>query len=138
VTPDALIVIEGKRTEPTATTDTTWLRGRHQIWRHIDAAWEIRGRRAVYGFFIVEAAPGETAVPQHWTDAAAACLTSDALRSSFPHRSEAEAKRISQCFLGVATWRQVCDRFRIDWRSLPDRVTGVDALAGSSKFEPAD
>ncbi len=57
-TPDALIVIEGKRTEPKPTTDTTWLSGRHQIWRHIDAAWECRGHRKVFGMYIVEGDKG--------------------------------------------------------------------------------
>ena len=51
-TPGALVVIEGKRTEPGPTTDTTWMSGRHQIWRHLDAAWEIRGRRSVFGLFL--------------------------------------------------------------------------------------
>ena len=51
VSHDALVVIEGKRTERGPTVKTEWLVGRHQIWRHLDAAWEIRGRREVYGFF---------------------------------------------------------------------------------------
>jgi hypothetical protein len=121
---DALVVIEGKRTEPATTTDTTWLRGRHQIWRHLDAAWEIRGRRAVYGFFIIEseADSGDGSVPERWRSAGTACLAPEALRSSFPHRSEHEAQAISRCYLGVTTWRHVCERFGIDWRGLPNEV----------------
>src|ERR1700733_9989689 len=65
-TPDALVVIEGKRTEPGPTLDTTWLSGRHQIWRHIDAAWEIRGRRRVFGFFIVQSQDSDGGLPPHW------------------------------------------------------------------------
>jgi hypothetical protein len=124
VAQDALVVIEGKRTERTTTTDTTWLKGRHQIWRHLDAAWEIRGRRSVYGFFIVEsdsnAADGS--IPEDWRLASASCLAPEALHSSFPHRSEREVRAISQCFLGMTTWRQVCERFGIDWGSLPNEV----------------
>lgn len=30
-TPDAVIVVEGKRTEPGPTTETTWMPGRHQM-----------------------------------------------------------------------------------------------------------
>jgi hypothetical protein len=123
VTPTALVVIEGKRTEPAATVDTTWLQGRHQIWRHMDAAWEIRANRDVYGFFIVEgASPVPTVVPPRWTTAATECLTPSALRSSFPHRSTDEVAAISRCLLGVATWQQVCERFGIDWRMLPEKV----------------
>jgi hypothetical protein len=62
-TPDALIVVEGKRTEAGPSTATKWLPGRHQMWRHIDAAWELKGRRRVYGFFIVETYNG--AIPAH-------------------------------------------------------------------------
>jgi hypothetical protein len=124
---DALVVVEGKRTEPASTTSTTWLDGRHQIWRHLDAAWEIRGRRAVYGLFIVEsdpAAPGG-AVPERWRAASDHCLMPDSLRTSFPHRSADEAEAISRCYLGVTTWRQVCERFRIDWEVLPHDTSGL-------------
>jgi hypothetical protein len=124
VTPSALVVVEGKRTEPGATIDTTWLNGRHQIWRHIDAAWEIRGTRAVYGFFIVEGAAADRPdVPPQWSAAATDCLSPGARRSSFPHRSADEVTAISRCFLGVTTWQQVCARFSIDWQSLPDEVS---------------
>jgi hypothetical protein len=124
---DALVVIEGKRTESTTTTDTTWLNGRHQIWRHLDAAWEIRGRRAVYGFFIVESEVDSCSVPEHWQSTSAACLAPDVLRSSFPHRSEFEVQAISRCYLGVTTWRHVCERFSIDWRALPHEVPTAGA-----------
>ena len=125
---DALVVIEGKRTESNATTDTTWLRGRHQIWRHIDAAWELRGRRAVYGFFIVESDPAgsDGSVPEVWREAAQACIHPEALRTSFPHRSREEVIAISRCFLGVTTWRMVCERFQIDWRTLPHEVSSIN------------
>jgi hypothetical protein len=123
---DALVVIEGKRTEPTTTTDTTWLTGRHQMWRHLDAAWEVRGRRAVFGFFIVES-EADGSLSEHWRSAAASCLGPDTLRSSFPHRSSSEIDAISRCYLGVTTWRQVCDRFQIDWRRLPHDTSRLGA-----------
>jgi hypothetical protein len=126
---DALVVIEGKRTEPTATVETKWLDGRHQIWRHIDAAWEIRGRRAVYGFFIVEsdAFSSDGSVPELWNELARNCAHSSALLSSFPHRSAAEVSAISRCLLGVTTWRKVCEQFHIDWRTLPHEVASSDS-----------
>jgi len=122
VAKDALVVIEGKRTEATATEKTEWLDGRHQIWRHIDAAWEIRGPRDVYGFFIVEADRDskDGAVPEHWRREAEKCLKQDALRTNFPYRSAHEIAAISRCFLGVTTWRKVCDRFGIDYSKLPE------------------
>ena len=121
---DAIVVIEGKRTEPTATVETKWLGGRHQIWRHIDAAWEIRGRRSVYGFFIVEsdALSTDGSVPELWNELTRNCTHSSSLQSSFPHRSAAEVSAISRCFLGVTTWRKVCAEFGINWESMPDQV----------------
>jgi hypothetical protein len=129
VTRDALVVVEGKRTEHSTTNDTKWLTGRHQIWRHIDAAWEIRGKRAVYGFFIVEsdAASADGSVPEQWRKAGQECLDPQALRTSFPHRSAEEVAAISRCYLGVTTWRQVCEQFHIDWRTLPHEVSRLGA-----------
>jgi hypothetical protein len=121
-TRDALVVIEGKRTESGPTVDTTWLTGRHQIWRHIDAAWEIRGRRQVFGFFLVE---GTTRgdVPEVWQRAFADALAPSSLASSFPHRSAAESAAIASCFVGGTTWQRVCSAFGIEFADLPDRVS---------------
>jgi hypothetical protein len=118
---DAIVVIEGKRTEPGPTIETTWLVGRHQIWRHIDGAWEIRGRRRVYGFFIVDGVEGTSRVPSNWQQAAADALKVQALEASFPHRSHAEREEIASCLLGVTTWQAICGHFGIDYSALPDR-----------------
>lgn len=101
-TPDALIVIEGKRTEREPTTRTKWMSGRHQIWRHIDAAWEIRGSRRVFGCFIVEGGMDglDAAVPDLWVEAFGNTLSPATLEASFPHRSIAERAEIKNCFLG--------------------------------------
>lgn len=127
-TPSALIVIEGKRTEAGPTTKTKWMSGRHQMWRHLDAAWEIRGSRAVYGFFLVEgqaSAPHE--VPGVWIDAAAATLSPDVVGSSLPHRGDVERREMAGCFLGVATWQHVCSSFGIAFERLPDTVPPLDS-----------
>ncbi|MFZ0879426.1 MAG: hypothetical protein WA002_08020, partial [Candidatus Acidiferrales bacterium] len=98
----------------------------HQIWRHIDAAWEVRGRRAVYGFFIVESDRDSTdgSVPEVWRKAGKECIEPEALRTNFPHRSAEEVDAISRCYLGVTTWQKVCENFGIDWRKLPPEVSG--------------
>lgn len=121
-TPDALIVIEGKRKEAGPTTATTWLTGRHQIWRHIDAAWERKGRRKVYGMFIVEAKDSSDAVPSLWLEAVKGALTPEALRTSFPHRSAVEVESIQRCLLGVTTWQAVCTAFGLPRKTLVGRV----------------
>jgi hypothetical protein len=120
---DALVVIEGKRSEPDATADTRWLAGRHQMWRHIDAAWELRGSRKVFGFFIVESQSGGV-VPNVWQEAFKRTLSAECLASSFPHRSAVETAAISKCFLGGTTWQQVCKEFGLDHDQLPHTTSG--------------
>jgi hypothetical protein len=123
-TPDALIVIEGKRTEPGPTTTTTWMPVRHQMLRHIDAAWEVRSERLVYGFFVVEGNGGAEGgvVPTPWESAATATVSADALAGSLPHRSVEERRAIASAFLGVTTWQAVCSALELEWSSLPDRI----------------
>jgi hypothetical protein len=121
-TPDAIVVVEGKRTEPGPTTSTTWLAGRHQIWRHIDAAWERRGRRHVFGFFAVEGRPEDGAVPLLWQQATEDCVSPSALATSFPHRSAAECDSIASCFLGATSWQAICRTFGLQASVLKDHV----------------
>ncbi len=111
VTPDALIVVEGKRTEPGPTTSTTWMAGRHQMIRHVDAAWEIRGARSVYGLFVVEAEPGTVEVPAVWRAAATDSRGAVAIANSLPHRSVDDREGISRAMVGVTTWQRVVSAF---------------------------
>jgi hypothetical protein len=127
-TPDAVVVIEGKRTESGPTVDTTWLPGRHQMIRHLDAAWEIRGRRRVFGLLIVEAPnAGEGSVPSQWEAATVATWSDAALSTSLPHRSPEERLGIRGAFMGVTTWRAVVHAFDLPddllIESLPQRLT---------------
>jgi hypothetical protein len=117
-TADALIVIEGKRTEAGPTTDTTWMPGRHQMWRHIDAAWEIRGSRGVVGFFIVEG-DADGSVPRHWQVAAERTWSDEVLASSLPHRTPEERAQLRRCFLGVTTWQRMVREFDLPANALP-------------------
>lgn len=94
--------------------------GRYQMWRHTDAAWEVRGRRKVFGFFIVEGEGGD--VPDRWRKAAFNTRSDSAIASSLPHRSREEVAELSSCFLGVTTWGKVCGALGLDASSLPCRV----------------
>jgi hypothetical protein len=127
-TPDALVLVEGKRTERGPTTHTTWMPGRHQMLRHLDAAWEIRGRRSVYGLFVVEADPnGDAKVPERWTQAAAATRSKEAVKHSLPHRSMEDQAGIAAAFVGVTTWQAIVEEFGIDASVLtdPEGTTGA-------------
>lgn len=117
----ALVVIEGKRTEHGPTTHTTWMPVRHQMLRHIDGAWEKRGARSVYGFFIVED-DGAGQLPAAWVQYAKATVSQDALDKSLPHRTTEERAAIANAFLGVTTWQAVCAAFDIDTGVMLDKV----------------
>lgn len=117
-TEKTIVVIEGKRTETGPTTHTTWMAGRHQMLRNIDAAWEIRGRRNVYGFFIVNGEDDNadsTEVPALWQDASNATWSDEAIASSLPHRGPEEQRAIRNAFLGVTTWQTVCRKLALKW-----------------------
>jgi hypothetical protein len=124
-TPDATVVVEGKRTEAGPTTDTSWLQGRHQIWRHIDAAWERKGRRRVFGLFIVEGEPATGEVPALWMRAVRDAISPTVLSSSFPHRSAEERAEIVSCFLGVTTWQRVVQTFQLPNSTLIERLSAA-------------
>jgi hypothetical protein len=129
-TPDALVIVEGKRTERGPTTHTTWMKGRHQMLRHLDAAWEIRGGRSVYGIFVVEADPNvETKVPERWIQAAAETLSDDVVKGSLPHRSTEEQASIAAAFIGITTWQAIVAEFGID----PGVIKNPDGTAGSQQ-----
>lgn len=98
----AVVVIEGKFTERAPTTRSTWMDVRHQMLRHIDAAWDTRAHRSVYGFFIVE----DTSAPG-WTNAVKQTIAREALQKSLPHRSPAVQASIAEAFLGITTWEEV-------------------------------
>jgi hypothetical protein len=122
-TSDLIVVIEGKRTESGPTIGTTWVPSRHQMLRHLDAAWQVRETRAVYGFFIVEEDPREPGkVPKAWVEFADATISASALRGSLPHRTDAERQAIATGFLGVTTWQSVCARLKIPEAVLIEEV----------------
>jgi hypothetical protein len=121
-TGDLIVVIEGKRTEPEPTTHTTWMPGRHQMIRHLDGAWEIRGKKQVIGFFIVNGDDEGDEVPAKWREFAKNTISPQALASSLPHRGPSEQNEIASCFAGVTTWSRVCREFGIEASCLPDEA----------------
>ena len=119
---DALIVIECKSVEPIGTPDSAVLSGRRPIWRHIDAAWEIRGRRRVFGFFIVPGGELDQSVPPVVEAECREALSETVLETNFPHRSAKEREAITRCFLGGTSWNLVCKTFNISLASLPRAI----------------
>lgn len=125
-TPEYVLVAEGKRTEAGPTTTTTWMPTRHQMWRHMDAAWDILGTRRLVGLMIVEGdGPGE--VPANWKTAVRALLSDAALAESLPHRDQATREAIRCSFAGVTTWQRLIREFGEDPGTLPNTVDDVPA-----------
>ena len=122
-TSEAVIVIEGKRTESGPTSKTTWMPVRLQILRHLEAALGLAGPRSLWGFFMVEAAP-DGSIPQVWLDACAATLDERILEQSLPHRSAEEREAIAEAFLGVTTWQHACSELGVPPQILPEAVAG--------------
>lgn len=116
-----IVVIEGKRTERKSTTSTQWMDVRHQMLRHIDAAWELKGSRDLYGFFIVESNELEENFNK-WIEYSETTINDYVLEKSLPHRSEKQRKSISEAFLGVTSWSRVCNELNINYDSLPNQV----------------
>jgi hypothetical protein len=112
---DAVIVVEGKRTETAPATSTDWMRVRHQMLRHLDGAWEHRQGREVYGFYIVEAEQGTSSVEASaaWQEAVELTVSQQVLNGSLPHRSSDERSQIASALLGITTWQALCDEFQL-------------------------
>lgn len=113
-TNDVVVVVEGKRTETGPETATDWMEVRHQMLRHLDAAWEIRQNRRLYGLFVVEAAEEEAVTaPSVWQQAVRLTTAEDALKGSLPHRAPEERTAIGEALLGVTTWQAICAEFNL-------------------------
>ena len=125
-TNDLLVVIEGKRTEAGPTRATKWMEGRHQMLRHLDCAWEIRGGRQVAGFFIVEGEDASEEIPAKWLSFARETIAPSTIAAGLPHRGPDEQKQIAAAFIGVTTWQRVCREFAqfgLDYAALPDTAS---------------
>lgn len=103
-TDDYFLLIEGKRTEPTLTQHTLWVKDRDQLIRHIDAFLDNDEEKPVYGMYIIEADMAEKYKPQL-----------DRLwdfrnyKIWMPHRSYEQVK---DCYLGHVTWEALKAYFK--------------------------
>jgi hypothetical protein len=121
-TDDLIVVIEGKRTEKEPTTATKWMEVRSQMLRHLDCAWEIRGNKQLFGFFIVERNGLSVDIPPQWKKSTADTISPKMIASSLPHRGPEEQKEIASCFIGVTTWQRVCQELGLDFSEIRNSV----------------
>lgn len=121
-----VVLVEGKRTESGPTTQTSWMKVRHQVLRNIDAAWDNRAHRQVVAFFAVEGSePDPTAVPDVWRNAVTATVSEAALSGSLPHRSPEVRQQMAGCFIGAVTWQAICREFGLPTETLIKEVPQV-------------
>jgi hypothetical protein len=83
----------------------------------MDAAWEIRGEKRVFGLMVVEGRGGADAVTPdvHWLTEANSQVLEATLTKSLPHRGVSERHQIADDFLGVTTWQRLCAEFGLGW-----------------------
>ena len=118
-----VLAVEGKRTESSTTTKTTWMKKRSQLIRHMDAASEVAKGRAVLGLLLVEGeADDPLSVPKKWLRAVEKDLGPDMLAQNLPHRPAQQRLDIAVGVLGVATWQRVCHEYSIGWPLAQDAV----------------
>ncbi len=98
-----ILLIEGKRTEPNLTDSTTFFcNGRDQLIRHMDAALELAGNRAIWGLVIYE--EDAPYIPR---------ITDQMIEDSLPHRTQTDRDRIKSGWLSPMTWQELGARFKI-------------------------
>lgn len=116
-----VVVVEGKRTEQSTTSKTTFMAKRSQFIRHMDAAWEVADGRRVLGLLLVEGeSPNPMLVPERWSIASDEQLQPALLKCSLPHRTAEERDIIAGSVLGAATWQRICEEFSIEWPPVED------------------
>lgn len=124
-TVEAVVVIEGKRTEKRPTRSTRWMHDRHQMLRHLDCVYEVLGGRRLLGLMIVEGVQDEHPPPS-WQDYLTELRSDTTLEKALPHRSDTERKFIRESILGVTTWQALCYRLQVPREVLIPRVEEVD------------
>ena len=94
MTDHLVLAVEGKRTG-TVLSRTSWLPGRNQLVRNLEAVGEVPARRAC-GVLLV----GEEAMPE---------LDKQTYELSLPHLGAEGRERVMSRYLGQITWRGLCD-----------------------------
>ena len=114
---DAVLVIEGKRTQRSCTSKTKWMGARSQLVRHMDAALDHFPGKQMFGLLLIEGDGGSDAVmpSQYWKEQSDAQHSISLLTASLPHRTRIDRECIKQGILGVATWQAVCDQNGLYW-----------------------
>lgn len=103
---DSLVLLfEGKRTEQLSSA-TVWFPQRNQLWRNVEVAASLAGRKRFGVIMIAE-------------------IQEDALHAldaSYPHLDEEERKSLRDHYLGCLLWKDVCAATGVKYEALPNTV----------------
>ena len=105
-TDKALLFIEGKRKD-TLSPSTEWFEGRNQLLRNLETCSEAARGKEFGVLLIAETDPSLN-------------LTKQMAEMGLPHLRDNERSDLSERFLGVVLWRNLCDATGIDFQKLPD------------------
>ena len=100
------LYIEGKRRE-SLSASTAWFPTRNQLMRNIESAAEDSGQSLFACLIIGESTSLRIPDPQ----------------KSWPHLGGEERESLMSHFLGVVSWRDVCEATGVDYASLPHTVS---------------
>ncbi len=118
-----VLFVEGKRLEPLSPS-TAWFPERSQLIRNLEVAAERAGQRAAAVLLVTET-PIHDPLAEHTT-----------LRASTPHLNDDERQDLANVYLGQVTWKALCDTVGVDFRSLPDEVSGPSARSARPDTSP--
>jgi hypothetical protein len=108
MTPELVVTIEGKRTEPLSAA-TDWYPKRSQLVRNLEAAKQLANGRSWAAMVLSESPMPEA------SDSGISAL----LPTSAPHLDDAGREELREHYLGNLTWQQACDSTGLPFESLP-------------------
>lgn len=124
-TENIFFIVEGKRTEPSRTKDTSWSIERDQMIRNIDCLFSYNPLKPIYAFYILE--EKDNKLLNNWEIELKYYENIDNFRKSLPHRSYIEVEIIKKSFIGYLTWNELINLFEIDKNKIPDTYEAANS-----------
>ncbi len=113
-TSNAVIFIEGKRTEQGASKDVLWYPNRNQVLRNLDCASEYAKVNRLKYFFVMVVVEKELFEKDNLRQKELKNIVNpQTIKDSLPHLSEDERIKLMSHYLGVTTWQDIVERFNL-------------------------
>lgn len=122
-TTNAVIFVEGKRTEEGPSREVTWWRGRNQVIRNIECALEWSARKQLsYAFVLLVLEEALCAAGSERARNADDVTGPECISQSLPHLGNGERDALMKHYLGWTTWESMARTFQFDPAVLVDTV----------------